>query len=188
METGETVLAGVPPAAAPAVRSEQLGVGVESNLLLLLRAALVTFIVWRGALYAFDLLGLSLTPNMGTCRKQWEVFGKGHEFWNGFFRWDAGWYSLIARNGYSFHPEKASSVAFYPLYPYLARYVGVPFGSPFVGGLIVSNAAAVGAIFYLRRLGTRLYGEPVGALASIFLLVFPTSFFLTAFYTEGLFV
>lgn len=157
-------------------------------MLPLLGAALVTFIVWRGALYAFDLIGLSLTPNMGNCRKQWEVFGKDHEFWNGFFRWDGGWYSQIARNGYSYRPGKPSSVAFYPLFPYLARYVGAPFGSPFVGGLIVANAAAVLAVFYLRRIGALLFSDSTGKLASIFLLVFPSSLFLTAFYTEGLFI
>lgn len=154
----------------------------------LLGAVILTFLVWRGALYAFDLLGLSLVPSMGKCRKQWEVFGKGHEFLNGFFRWDAGWYTMIANNGYSFRPGKPSSVAFYPLFPYLARYLGALFGSVYVGGLIVSHVAAVGAVFYVRRLGSFLFDDEVGKLASILLLVFPTSLFLTAFYTEGLFV
>jgi hypothetical protein len=186
METSDTLLdasAGASPAPSRPISSS-----TEGRVLPLLGAAIVTFIVWRGALYAFDLIGLSLTPNMGNCRKQWEVFGKGHEFWNGFFRWDAGWYSQIARNGYSFKPGKPSSVAFYPLFPYLARYVGAVFNSPFIGGLIVSHAAAIGALFYVRRAGAHFFSDSIGKLATILLLVFPTSFFLTAFYTEGLFL
>ena len=56
----------------------------------LLVLAVLTFAIWRGSLFAFDLVGLSLVPNMGRCRGQWQVFGEGHEFWNGFFRWDSG--------------------------------------------------------------------------------------------------
>lgn len=153
-----------------------------------LGAALVTFVVWRGALLAFDLIGLSLVPSMGTCRKQWQVFGEQHAFLNGLFRWDAGWYLKIARSGYSFNEAKGSSVAFYPLFPYLARYLGQLLGSVPVAGLLIANAATVGSVYYLRRLGALLHDDTVGKLASILLLVFPTSLFLSAFYTEGLFV
>lgn len=181
MATGDTLL-------DASTSASRVGASADSRVLPLIRAAIVTFIVWRGALYVFDLIGLSLTPNMGNCRKQWEVFGKDHPFLNGFFRWDAGWYSQIARNGYSFRPDKPSSAAFYPLFPYLARYVGAVFGSPFIGGLIVSHAAAIGAVFYVRRAGAPFFSDSVGKLATVFLPVFPTSFFLTAFYTEGLFL
>jgi hypothetical protein len=160
----------------------------ERSLASWLLAALLTFIVWRGALFAFDLLGLSLTPNMGSCRKNWQVFGKSHAFLNGLFRWDAGWYLAIAQRGYSYHPERSSSVAFYPLLPYLSRYLGYLVGGVPVAGLIITNAATVGAIYYLRRLGNLLAGDAVGKLASILLLVYPTSLFLSSFYTEGLFV
>jgi hypothetical protein len=162
--------------------------GAERSFPSWLLAALLTFIVWRGSLFAFDLLGLSLTPNMGGCRKQWQVFDKSHAFLNGLFRWDSGWYLAIARRGYTYHPESSSSVAFYPLLPYLSRYLGYVVGGVPVAGLIITNTATVGAIYYLRRLGNLLGGDAVGKLASILLLVYPTSLFLSAFYTEGLFV
>jgi hypothetical protein len=154
----------------------------------LLGAALLTFVVWRGSLFLFDLVGLSLVPNMGACRRQWQLFGKGHELLDGFFRWDAAWYLNIAEGGYSFYDYKSSSVAFYPLLPYLARYLGKLVGSVPIAGLIIVNAATVGALYYLRRLGGLLHDDAVGKLAGILLLVFPTSFFLSAFYTEALFV
>lgn len=177
----------LPPTTSPS-RSLAKDETTRHALLRLLGAAALTFLAWRGSLFLFDLLGLSLTPSMGRCRKQWEVFGKGHELLNGFFRWDAGWYGKIARTGYSFDPDRASSVAFYPLYPYLARYLGNLVGGAPVAGLIISNLATLGAVFYLRRLGALLFGDAVGKLASILLLVFPTSLFLSSFYTEGLFL
>jgi hypothetical protein len=173
---------------APASAEPRRAGARDHTWLHLLGAALLTFVVYRGALFAFDLLGLSLTPSMGNCRKQWQVFGKGHELLNGFFRWDAGWYMHIAKRGYSFNPNKSSSVAFYPLFPYLARYLGALIGSVPVAGLIIANASSVGAVYYLRRLGGLLHGDAVGKLAGILLLVFPTSLFLSSFYTEGLFV
>lgn len=174
----------------PPSRSDPSGAERRStaSALRLLGTVLCVFALYRGSLLSFDLLGLSLTPTMGNCRKNWEVFGKGHELLNGLFRWDAGWYMQIAKNGYSYHPDRASSVAFYPLYPYLARYVGAPFGSVAIGGLVVTNAAAVGAVFYVWRLGAQLFDDGVGKLSALLLLIFPTSLFLSAFYTEALFV
>ncbi len=149
--------------------------------------ALGTWAAFRGLLFAVDLLGLSLTPKAGRCRPQWEVFGKDHYFLNGFFRWDSGWYRHIALRGY--HSKTSpSAAAFYPLYPYLCRYVGVVVGGPFVGALVVSNAATVALIHNLRRLGEHLFTPAVAKLAVVLLLAFPSSFFLSAFYTESLFL
>jgi hypothetical protein len=57
-----------------------------------------------------------------------------------------------------------------------------------VAGLLLSGVASVIAVFFLRRLGGLLFDDRVGRLAGVLLLVFPTSLFLSAFYTEGLFV
>ncbi len=160
---------------------------VPGGLRLLLHAA-ATFVLFRGALLAFDGVGLSLVPKLGTCRPQWEVFGPGHDFWNGFFRWDSGWYRNIVLNGYTYRESGPSSVAFYPLYPYLSRWLGTVIGSPFVAGLVISNVSSIGGVYYLYRLGDRLFPRETTERAVTFLLVFPTSFFLSAFYTEGLFL
>jgi hypothetical protein len=149
--------------------------------------AVATFAAFRGALFVFDYVGLHLIPKVGTCRPQWEPFGHGHDFWNGFFRWDGGWYRSIALNGYMYRPGATGSVAFYPLYPYLARWLGVVLGGPFVAGLVISNASAIAGAYYMLRLGQHVFDESIAERSLVQLLVFPTSFFLSAFYTEGLF-
>ena len=149
--------------------------------------ALGLFAAFRGALLVFDYVGMHLVPHVGVCRPQWEVFGPEHEFWNGFFRWDAAWYRNIVLNGYRYKPGTPSSAAFYPLFPYLARWLGVVLGGPFVAGLVISNLGALLGVYYLLRLGTDRFDEAVAERAAVLLLVFPTSFFLSAFYTEGLF-
>jgi hypothetical protein len=164
------------------------GEGEPEQLLRLIAAAIGTFLIWRGALLFFDLLGLSLTANMGPCREAWQVFGKGHDFLNGLFRWDSGWYLNVANKGYKYSPNGASSVAFFPLLPYLARYLGLLLGSIPAAGLVICNVATIGAVFYLRRLGKLLFADVIGKRAAIFLLVFPSSLFLSAFYTEALFI
>jgi len=173
-----------PASDAPRSRSE----ATSRTWVSLLASAVLMFVVWRGTLFAFDLFGLSLTPGMGKCQPNWQVFGPDHPLLNGFFRWDSGWYLNIAKRGYRYHEDGTSSVAFYPLVPYLARYLGSVTGGVPVAALIIVNAATVGAIYYLRRLGALLYGDAVGKLASILLLVYPTSLFLASFYTEAPFV
>ncbi|HEX3596056.1 MAG TPA: mannosyltransferase family protein, partial [Polyangiaceae bacterium] len=98
-----------------------------------------------------------------------------------------GWYRSIALFGYKYRPGAPSSVAFYPLYPYLTRWLGVVLGGPFVAGLVISNLSTLAGLYYLLRLGQHSFDEAVAERAAVQLLVFPTSFFLSAFYTEGLF-
>ena len=175
------------PAASSDVARSRADASSRSWVSLLISAVLL-FVVWRGTLFAFDLFGLSLTPGMGKCHQNWQVFGPNHPLLNGFFRWDSGWYLNIATRGYRYHENGTSSVAFYPLVPYLSRYLGSLTGSVPAAALIIVNASTIGAIYFLRSLGALLYGDAVGKLASILLLVYPTSLFLASFYTEGPFV
>src|SRR5262249_28606519 len=87
------------------------------------------------------------------------LFGSPSPFWDGFVRHDSGWYLQIARSGFHYTPGGRDTIAFFPVYPLLMRYVGRAVGrSPadfYLGGIIVSwtafTAAAV-ALYYLARL------------------------------------
>ena len=60
--------------------------------------------------------------------------------------------------------------------------------NPFVAGLLISWLGTITAIYYMRKIGELLLPNETTERAISLLLVFPTSFFLTAFYTEGLFL
>jgi Mannosyltransferase (PIG-V) len=97
--------------------------------------------------------------------------------------WDGAWYTGIATHGYA----RASSTAFFPLYPYLVRVVGWSFGGHVVlAAVVVSLAACLGAFVLLYKLTALLAGRDVAARAVLYLAVFPTALFLQAAYAESL--
>ncbi len=99
-------------------------------------------------------------------------------------RWDALWYLRIAGHGY----QTAREVAFCPLYPLLMRAVSVLTGSLAAAGIVISMAGLLMGLIFIRRL-TELELGPRAASATVELLaVSPVAVYLSAVYTEGLFL
>lgn len=99
-------------------------------------------------------------------------------------RWDAVWYLTIAQHGYSY----AHLTSFFPLYPLGIRALGLVVQSLPVAGILISMCATFAGLWIVFRL-TELEFGPRVARAGIWLIaIFPMSFFLTAVYTEGLFL
>ena len=127
------------------------------------------------------------------------MFGRPSAFWDQFTRYDAGWYYQIARYGYPFvagGPSagvgKPGKIAYLPVYPFAAGYVGRLFGSSplatYLGGLAVSWLAFAGAMVALFHLA-RLDMDRTHAMRAVILTaVFPFSFFFGMVYTESLFL
>jgi hypothetical protein len=112
---------------------------------------------------------------------------------NIYSRWDGGWYHSIAKQGYNFHPGRQSNTAFFPLYPLLmqAAHLLSPSDSDaswILCGWIVSNAALLVALFYLILLLRLDFDHRTAARAALYLLVFPTTFFFSAVYSESVFI
>lgn len=118
-------------------------------------------------------------------------------------RYDAGWYTGIALDGYSFAPEfkGQQNFAFFPAYPALMRLAGYPLGAlshniwPELArarlswaGTLVSLAAFVWGALYLWRLARDLIGEDRARYAVALLAAYPFSVFYSAAYTESLFL
>ena len=99
-------------------------------------------------------------------------------------RFDANWYLKIAARGYG---GSDGSTVYFPVYPLLIRSL-LPILSPMFAALLVSNLALIGLLVILYRLTANLTNETVSRRTLIYLLIFPTSFFLTAAYTESLFL
>jgi dolichyl-phosphate-mannose-protein mannosyltransferase len=108
----------------------------------------------------------------------------------GLTRYDAGWYELIARDGYASHVAgKQSAVAFFPGYPLAMRYVGGLVGSNQWGGMIVTATCGLvmSTLFWSWCRG--FMGRTAAATSLLALLLYPYSFFLYgALYAEALFL
>lgn len=103
--------------------------------------------------------------------------------WN---HWDALRFIHIAQYGY----QTAYDTPFFPLLPLLIKGFALIFGdqSAPVLGIIISNAALLGALFVLYQLATDALGEQVGRRTLLYLCIFPSAFFFFAAYNESLFL
>jgi hypothetical protein len=99
-------------------------------------------------------------------------------------RWDALWYTKIARFGYE--PGDGSTNLF-PLYPLFMKGVGWLLGGRYLfAGIVVSNVAFIASLIYFYKLAELEFGEPFAERSATYLAFFPTAFFLIAPYTESL--
>ena len=102
-----------------------------------------------------------------------------------FARWDSVWYLTIAKHGYSHVRER---MAFYPLYPGLIHVLAWVTRSDLVAGILISLVAFAVALVLLQRLVRLDFGEEVATVTVLLLAFCPVSFFLSAIYTEPLFL
>ena len=104
-------------------------------------------------------------------------------------RWDSIWYATILNEGYQYNGNNLDeqTVVFYPLYPLIAKALTIFTGiNGLLALLIVSNVAAVLGVLALFNYVRHNYDDEVAYLTIAFLSFFPTSFFLSAGYTESL--
>jgi len=107
---------------------------------------------------------------------------------NMFAQWDSSNYVFIAQHGYVNMGNAASFIVFLPFYPALIRLVTFNFAYANLSGLIISNVASIIAVVYLFKLAKLDYSDNIAKKAVLFLCVFPTAYFMSAVYTEGLFL
>jgi hypothetical protein len=117
-------------------------------------------------------------------------------FLNLFSRWDAGHYAEIALVGYS--NLIVPKWAFFPGYPVLIGVLGrlltattqVPLDlAIYLAGFLVSNLAFFGSIYYLYMLSVIvLRNAKLGYYSALFLAIYPAGVFLSAIYSESLFL
>lgn len=103
-------------------------------------------------------------------------------------RWDTGFYLSIAEEGYKYQGVSLPSVAFFPLLPLMIRAGSWLLGDSLLAGILITNTALLGATIFLYRLVADEWGEAVAGRTVWYLLIFPTSFFGSAIYSESLFL
>lgn len=125
---------------------------------------------------------------------------------NTHIAFDSEYYLSIAVVGYDdaevpqYIPPRGPTVplnyAFLPAYPFAMRIVAAPAAAlgmdpvtaAAFGGVTVSLVAALGAMVALWHLARRHLGEDGGVRAALYLLIFPTGFFLAQVYSEAFFL
>ncbi len=109
--------------------------------------------------------------------------------------WDSRWYWIVAETGYPSELPRTDSGAvaenqwaFMPVYAYLAKIVGMPFGQWVVGAFIVSIVAGYGASVALYH----LLRERIDATAAMWAVAFfaagPLAALFQVGYAESLFL
>lgn len=177
----------VAPSPAPAPGRSLLSADTRRSLTVAWRATWVSrLLVWVVGTLSVVLFGLSgrataFDPS-GISRRFGEV---GDVLMAPAARWDVTWFTSIAESGYGSDTGKP---AFFPLYPLAMRLVGALTGSAVTGGLIVSLAAMLVALAALHRLTDIELGSDAARLAVWATALFPMSFFLSAIYSEALFL
>lgn len=105
-------------------------------------------------------------------------------------RWDSNWYLDIVKNGYALREnDTLSNIVFFPLYPWLIKMLAYISGFSFVfSGWVISMFFIFPAAYYLFKLTKEFHPEADSFAAVIFLLIFPTAFFLNGVYTESIYL
>jgi len=104
-----------------------------------------------------------------------------------FDHWDSPHYIDIAKNWYVNEGDQRNFIVFFPLYPLLIRLTTFSFEYINLSALIVSNVSSILAAVYLFKLAKLDFNDDVAKRSVLYLSVFPTAYFLSAIYTEGLF-
>src|SRR6266498_2003256 len=100
-------------------------------------------------------------------------------------RFDANWYLSVAEEGYG---NIKGDDHFPPLFPVLIRILKPLFGSAFLAGLFISHLATLYGIKLLYETFSEWAEKFLAKRSILFLLVYPTSFFLFSVYSESLFL
>lgn len=147
----------------------------------------IIIIVWR--IFLFGISGITAAISQYAPRFPYsDIYLLTSELPQWVWTWanfDGVHYLTISEGGY----WAQFTQAFFPLYPLLVRGVGTLFGDThfIISGLLISFLAFIVAFKYWRQLLLLDYPISIVTSASYALLVFPTSFYFGALYTESLF-
>jgi hypothetical protein len=156
----------------------------------LMRAVIVPFAFTRLILICAACFAIYHIPAARAVGWDLPTSSNALNMWSHF---DGRWYLTIARDGYQWIPNEQNGVAFFPLYPMLMRFGGLLAGGSdqafLIAGIVISNLALIIAIIYMMALLLMDGHDQITAKrAAWYVLIFPTSFFLSAVYPMSLFM
>ncbi len=110
----------------------------------------------------------------------------------GLCRWDCGWYSGIAANGYDIAPSPLppyeADWAFFPVFPLSIRFIAWLFHLPVIeAGFATANLGLVIFTFLAIKYYAAASGRQAGLVMAAFILAYPYSFYFSVPYTESMY-
>jgi hypothetical protein len=113
----------------------------------------------------------------------------GPDWYDRLLRWDSGWYATIVNDGYRYSDDGPSPTVFYPVYPLVAYAVKSLSGvDHFMALLLVANVASLIVALLMTKFVRDELGDETALWSLAFFCFFPSSLFLSAGYTESLFL
>jgi len=154
-----------------------------------MKKILLLFILWFLLLNTLNILSSHLITDYTSYELPKNITISPRHIFVPWLNFDGRNYLEIASQGYV-HKYRVDLRVFFPLYPLLIRILSFNFRFyPVLVGLIISLTSFIGCLFVFDRL---LHDENVSkktrAKVFILLLLFPTSYYFLAFYTESLFL
>ncbi|MGI8470339.1 MAG: hypothetical protein ACR2N3_18015 [Pyrinomonadaceae bacterium] len=152
--------------------------GFRSNLTLKLVA------LWLASVLMVWTLALVIAERI----PQTTTFEHPRSAVNVLSEWDGEHYAIIAADGYSIDGEERRRLAFFPLLPTVARFLGGVFYSN-LAGILLSQLCFLGCILLINRIFSEdKLPETLRHQPGFWLLVSPLSFFFLVFYAESLYL
>ena len=152
--------------------------------------SLGTGLFYYGLTSAIAVLGLLFGHYF--LERQWYRRTKPDALIGAFTGWDGYWYQRIATEGYSYDPKVMSSVAFFPGYPLLGRYLAAVTGLSAAVALVAIAHFCLAVTFVLLLLYVRRRlpkdAAALGAYVLLALGLWPTAVFFRVAHSESMFL
>lgn len=141
-------------------------------LIFLVSRLVIIFAVWYGITLFVTSFNLKITTNAFADNLLLDPWS----------RWDAGFYSSIAAEGY---PGKYTP--FFPFFPFLIKIVNLFFHNAPLSGIVTANLSYLIGLIFLYKLTAIKFGEDCANRAVLYLSIFPTTFFFICGLSEATF-
>jgi Gpi18-like mannosyltransferase len=149
----------------------------------IIKKILLLFLSWRISLLIITAIGINLIPFIIQPGYELQKISSNTEYWIRWANWDGGHFLSIAKNGYT-----ETQTVFFPLYPLLIKTLTFFGLNYFWSGFIISQIATAFVLFFFYKLILLDYKKEIVETSILLLLIFPASFYLSAVYSESLFL
>ncbi len=154
---------------------------------------IITFLIWIIAINTFALISLNRLNLKADTAYSWIPQNYYQEQGLSFnvihAQWDSFWILDIVQKGYYLREaEGIANIVFFPVYPFLIKVGTFIINDDIFVGWLISIFSLLLALIFLKKLIKEFFPEVDYLETIIFLLIFPTAYFLNSVYTESLFL